>query len=83
MEDSVGHIEEEQIKARTAYLNSIASGGTVASVIVPAVGFSLGLWVQSSTQAILGLLTCAVWLLISYVLHVYALKNLERLDEHG
>lgn len=73
--------EVEQIKTRTAYLNSIASGSSVASVVTPAIALSLGLWRASSTQVILGFLTCAVWLLISYVLHLYALKNLERLDD--
>jgi hypothetical protein len=68
---------KEQIKTRAAFLNSVASGSVVASVITPAVGLSIGM-IQWSSNRLLGILTaCAFWFVIAVIFHMIAYRLAE------
>ena len=65
---------KEQIKTRTTFLNSIASGSVVASVITPAVGLSIGVIQWSDERTALIVTACAFWFVIAVICHLIAYR---------
>lgn len=69
----------EQIKARVTFLNSVAAGSVVASVITPAIGLSIGViswpkeggWIAAA---------CAFFLVIAVIIHDIAYRLAEKVS---
>ena len=72
--------EIEKVKARVAFLNSIASSSIVASVVTPAIGLAIGLLDPSSLDLIIVSLVCALWFVVAYQIHLFALRQLDQLE---
>lgn len=70
----------EQIKLRATFLNSIASGSVVASVITPAIGLSIGVIKWSSDSLIWITTACAFWFVIALIFHGIAYKIIAELE---
>jgi hypothetical protein len=71
----------EQIKARVSFLNSVASGSVVASVITPAVGLSIGVIGWSDDRTWLIITACAFWFAIAIVFHLLAYRIAGALED--
>lgn len=67
----------EQLKARVTFLNSVASGSVVASVITPAIGLSIGV-IKWPVEGFWVLGACVFWLLIAGFIHDQAYRIAEK-----
>lgn len=65
---------KEQVKTRVTFLNSIASGSVVASVITPAVGLSIGVIQWPSDRLAYILSACLFWFVVGVMFHLVATR---------
>lgn len=72
--------EVEQIKLRANFLNSIASGSVIASVITPAVGLSIGMIDAGSVGFVVVATACGFWGVVGFIIHLLAVRHLGRLE---